>query len=64
MHAVSVALVHCAFGIEALIPGFSCGKRGQEVFFGPRPVISRSAAGSTVRLLAVGTNPVLAWVRW
>ncbi len=64
MHAESVALLHCALGIEAEIPGLSDENAASRFSFVRGPLINRRAAGSTVMLLAVGTNPVSASVRW
>ena len=63
-HAESVALAHWALGIDAEIPGLSAENAASRFsFVRAPPPIKRSAAGSTVMLLAVGTNPVSASVR-
>ena len=46
------------------MPGFSAENAASRFSFVRAPSISRSAAGSTVMLLAVGTKPVSASVRW
>ena len=51
-----------AFGIDAMIPGFKLRKALKRFSLVRSPLIKPSAAGRTVMLLAVGTNPVSALV--
>ena len=64
MQAVSVGLAHCALGIDVRMPGFSAANAARTFSLVRAPWISCSACGRTVMLLAVGTNPVSACVRW
>ncbi len=63
MQAVSVALAHCALGIDFRIDGFNAANAASTFSLVRAPWMSCSACGSAVMLLAVGTNPVSACVR-
>ena len=63
MQAVSVALAHCALGIEFVIDGLRAPNAARTFSFVLAPSMSWSACGVALMLLAVGTNPVSACVR-